>query len=100
MSMIDFYDLIQLGTLIDYVKDKKQVADTPTNICRKVKLEYSPYILWKKINENKEMFYEEYYILLVDGNFFGEKSDEYLIHFYKKCGFREINSKAKYMIKE
>lgn len=36
MSMIDFYDLIQLGTLIDYVKDKKQVADTPTNICRKV----------------------------------------------------------------
>ena len=25
---------------------------------------------------------------------------EYLIHFYKKCGFREINSKAKYMIKE
>ena len=99
MSMIDFYDLIllfityliQLGTLIDYVKDKKQVADTPTNICRKVKLEYSPYILWKKINENKEMFYEEYYILLVDGNFFGEKSDEYLIHFYNQL---------KYMIKE
>ena len=33
------------------------------------------------------MFYEEYYILLVDGNFFGEKSDEYLIHFYCKDCF-------------
>ena len=39
------------------------------------------------------------YMLFVDGKYYGEKSDEYLINFYKKFGFKEINFKKNYMIK-
>ena len=59
-SYIKFFDLMELGKLIDYVKTKKEVKDTATNICKKANLNYSPNILWKKINEQKDWFYEEY----------------------------------------
>ena len=39
------------------------------------------------------------YMLFVDGKYYGEKSDEYLINFYKKFGFKDINFKKNYMIK-